>query len=79
MFNKDGEKPKEGGESSGSGIKLPSVQIAGGEIKPQKINMPGGTAYGFKYVRKFAAGGQTGYRSVADGCAKRGKTRGKMV
>lgn len=30
-------------------------------------------------VKKYAAGGQTGYRKAADGCAVKGKTRGKMV
>ena len=28
---------------------------------------------------KKAQGGMIGYRKAADGCAKRGKTRGKMV
>jgi hypothetical protein len=88
MFNKDGEKPKEGsgggggGSSGGPRINLPKVEIAGGEVQPQKVNMPSGPAYGFKFVKKFyAAGGKvsSGYRKVADGCAKRGKTRGKMV
>jgi len=30
-------------------------------------------------VKKAAKGGQTGYRKAADGCAKRGKTRGKFI
>ena len=62
-----GDKPK---------IKLPSVEVAGGELKPAKLPLG---AYGLRYTRKFAAGGQTGYRKAADGCAKRGKTRGTMV
>ena len=30
-------------------------------------------------VKKMSKGGQTGYRKAADGCAVKGKTRGKMV
>ena len=30
-------------------------------------------------VKKYAKGGQNGYRRAADGCATKGKTRGKMV
>ena len=30
-------------------------------------------------VKKMAKGGQTGYRKAADGCAVKGKTRGKFV
>ena len=75
MYN---DKPKEGGGSEGGSpkIKLPSVEIAGGELKPAKLPLG---AYGLRYTRKFAAGGETGYRKVADGCAIKGKTRGKMV
>lgn len=29
--------------------------------------------------RTMAKGGMAGYRKVADGCAQRGKTRGRMV
>ena len=68
MFNSDsGGSPK---------IKLPAVEVAGGELKPAKLPLG---AYGLRYTRKFAAGGQAGYRKAADGCVKRGKTRGKMV
>lgn len=71
MYN---DKPKEGGEKPK--INLPSVQIAGGELKPAKLPLG---AYGLRYTRKFAGGGQVGYRKAADGCATKGKTRGKMV
>ena len=30
-------------------------------------------------TKKMANGGQTGYRKAADGCATKGKTRGRMV
>lgn len=79
MFNKDGEKPKEG---SSGGIKKPSIEIAGGTVTPERIKTGSGdTAYGFKYTRKFwAKGGKVSSASSrADGCAIKGKTRGKMV
>ena len=62
-------------------ISRPSVEIAGGRLEPDLIKNPdtGKRVPGIRYTRKFAAGGQAGYRKVADGCAKRGKTRGKMV
>ena len=70
MYSKDdsGDKPK---------IKLPSVEVAGGELKPAKLPLG---AYGLRYTRKFAAGGKVSSASKrADGCAIRGKTKGKMV
>ena len=69
MFN---DKPKEGG----SGIQRPGVEIGGGRLEPAKLPLG---AYGLRYTKKFAKGGQTGYRKAADGCAVKGKTRGKMV
>lgn len=70
MFN---DKPKEGG----SKIKMPSVEVAGGELKPARLPLG---AYGLRYTRKFANGGKVGSASKrADGCAIKGKTRGKMV
>ncbi len=71
MFN---DKPKEGG-----GIRKPAVEIAGGTIGPDVVRLPSGRVPVLRYTRKFSAGGKAGYRKVADGCAKRGKTRGKMV
>jgi len=69
MFN---DKP----EGGGSGIRRPGIDVAGGRLEPAKLPLG---AYGIRYTKKFAKGGQTGYRKAADGCAKRGKTRGKMV
>jgi hypothetical protein len=72
MFN---DKPKEGG-----GIQRPGIEIGGGRLEADAFRGPDGKrAYGARFIKKFAAGGQAGYRKVADGCAKRGKTRGKMV
>ena len=74
MFNSDS------GGSSGGGspkIKLPSVEVAGGELKPAKLPLG---AYGLRYTRKFASGGKASSASKrADGCAIKGKTRGRMV
>jgi hypothetical protein len=71
MFN---DKPK-------IDIPRPGITIGGGRIEPDLIRNPdtGKRVPGIRFTKKFAAGGQTGYRKVADGCAKRGKTRGKMV
>jgi hypothetical protein len=62
-------------------IPRPGIEIAGGRVEPDLIKNPdtGKRVPGIRFTKKFAAGGQAGYRKVADGCAKRGKTRGKMV
>ena len=70
MFN---DKP----EGGGSGIRKPSIEIAGGTLEPARL--PLGKAVGVRFTKKFSKGGQTGYRKVADGIATKGKTRGKMV
>lgn len=74
MFNKD----KEGG-----GIQAPGIQIAGGTLRPAIIRAGDGSrAYGARWTKTLKAKGgvvKSGYRKAADGCAKRGKTRGKMV
>ena len=64
------------GGGGGGGLKKPSLEIAGGKLEP--ASLPFG-AKGVKWTKQFAAGGQTGYRKAADGCAMKGKTRGKMV
>ena len=70
------DKPKE--ESGGSGIKLPKPSIDIGGVKVEPAKLPLG-AYGVRFTKQFKAkGGMVGYRKSADGCAKRGKTRGKM-
>ena len=62
-------------------IPRPGIQIAGGRVEPDLIRNPdtGKRVPGIRFTKKFAAGGQTGYRKAADGCVQRGKTRGKMV
>ena len=48
----------------------------------KKENEAGGSGMkkgGKTKAKKMAGGGQTGYRKVADGCATKGKTRGRMV
>jgi hypothetical protein len=65
------DKPKEGG-----GIQKPGVDVFGGRLEPAKI----GSGYGARWTRKFASGGKTSSASKrADGCAIKGKTRGKIV
>ena len=69
------DKPKE--ESGGPKIKLPKPEIETpyGTLALGRV----GKGAGITLTKKFyAKGGQVGYRKVADGCAKRGKTRGKM-
>lgn len=79
------EKPKEGGESSGPKIDIPrpGIEIAGGRLEPDLIKNPdtGKRVPGIRFTKKFyAQGGKTKSASArADGCAQRGKTRGKMV
>ena len=82
MFN---DKPKEGGDSGGgggggSGIKLPKPEIETpyGTFGVGRVQGKPGITFK-KTFRGLKAGGQVGYRKVADGCAQRGKTRGKMV
>ncbi len=62
-------------------IPRPGIGIAGGRIEPDLIKNPdtGKRVPGIRFTKKFAKGGQTGYRKAADGCAVKGKTRGKMV
>lgn len=68
------DKPKE--ESGGPKIKLPEMETPYGTLALGRV----GKGAGITLTKKFyAKGGMTGYRKVADGCAQRGKTRGKMV
>jgi len=62
-------------------IPRPGIGIAGGRIEPDLIRNPdtGKRVPGIRFTKKFSKGGQTGYRKAADGCATKGKTRGKMV
>ena len=53
--------------SIGAPREIPSFE------RPMEMMKKGGK------VKKMAGGGQTGYRRAADGCATKGKTRGKMV
>ena len=53
--------------SIGAPREIPSFE------RPMEMMKKGGS------VKKMAKGGQTGYRKAADGCAVKGKTRGKMV
>jgi hypothetical protein len=53
--------------SIGAPREIPSFE------RPMEMMKKGGS------VKKMAKGGQTGYRKAADGCATKGKTRGKMV
>ncbi len=76
------EKPKEGGEGPKINIPRPGIEIAGGRIEPDLIKNPdtGKRVPGIRFTKKFAEGGKTKSASArADGCAQRGKTRGKMV
>jgi hypothetical protein len=81
MFNKDGDKPKE--EAPKINLPRPGIEIAGGRLEADAFKGPDGKrAYGARFTKKFYAKGgkvSSGYRKVADGCAQRGKTRGKMV
>lgn len=62
------------------------IDFAGGTLSPAKV----GKGYGVKWTKQFSGGGKVkqnaaGYAKGgtaskrADGCAERGKTRGKMV
>ena len=66
-----------GSSSGGGGLKKPSIEIAGGKLEP--ASLPFG-AKGVKWTKDFAKGGKASSASKrADGCAIKGKTRGKMV
>ena len=83
MFN---DKPKEGGDSGGgggggSGIKLPKPEIETpyGTFGVGRVQGKPGITFK-KTFRGLKAGGSVSSASKrADGCAIKGKTRGKMV
>jgi hypothetical protein len=77
---KDGDKPAEGAPKIN--IPRPGIEIAGGRLEADAFKGPDGKrAYGARFTKNFyAKGGKVKSASArADGCAKRGKTRGKMV
>lgn len=68
-----------GSENKGFALGLlPGIAYRDRERKKESEAGAPGMKKGGK-TKKMAAGGQTGYRKAADGCATRGKTRGKMV
>ena len=71
MFN---DKP----EGGGGGIKKPSIETPLGTLEPASLPLG---AKGIRLTKKFwSKGGAVKSASKrADGCAIRGKTRGKMV
>jgi len=64
-----------------------SMDVAGGTLSPAKV----GKGYGVKWTKQFAEGGDVKGKKTekyakggsasqrADGCAQRGKTRGKII
>ena len=75
MFN---NKPKEESGGGSGGLKKPSIETPLGTLEP--ASLPFG-AKGIRLTKKFwAKGGKVSSASKrADGCAIKGKTRGKMV
>ncbi len=61
-----------GGEGGG----FRGIPVGGGFLSPGRV----GGAPGLRYKMQFAKGGSVGSASKrADGCAKKGKTKGKIV